>query len=61
MAGSDTKITWLKEDLSFDHVINYKTCKDFKKELGELAPDGIDVFYDNVSCFVLVIKFYRSW
>jgi len=31
-----------------DEVINYKETEDLTKELGRLAPHGIDVYYDNV-------------
>jgi len=46
-AGSELKTQWLK-DLGFDHVINYKTCGDIVAVLKEAAPEGIDLFYDNV-------------
>ena len=47
-AGSEEKIKWLKS-LGFDHVFNYKTEKDLGKRLKEWAPEGIDVYFDNVS------------
>ena len=47
-AGSDAKVKWLKEDLKVDHVFNYKT-QDLSETLREVAPDGVDVFFDNVS------------
>jgi len=47
-AGKDEKIQWLKEKAGVDAVINYKTTDDLSKELGKLAPDGIDVYFDNV-------------
>ena len=52
-AGSEDKVKWLKEEIGFDHVINYKTCGDFEKALEEAAPGGIDLFYDNVSYTLL--------
>lgn len=47
-AGKDEKIEWLKEKAGVDAVINYKTTENLSKELGRLAPDGIDVYFDNV-------------
>ena len=45
-AGSETKLAWLRE-LGFDAAFNYReqTPRD---ALGELAPDGIDIYFDNV-------------
>ena len=47
-AGSDEKCKWIKEELGFDYAINYKT-EDVDKRLKEVAPKGIDCFFDNVS------------
>jgi NADPH-dependent curcumin reductase CurA len=47
VVGSDEKVAWCKE-LGFDHVINYKK-EDYSKVLTEIAPHGVDVFFDNVS------------
>ena len=46
-AGSDAKCKWLKEELKFDHVFNYKSV-DLDKSLTEAAPEGIDCYFDNV-------------
>jgi len=49
-AGAPDKIAYVREVLGFDAAIDYKG-KDrdaLGAELGELAPKGIDVFYDNV-------------
>ncbi|EXJ66470.1 uncharacterized protein A1O5_10622 [Cladophialophora psammophila CBS 110553] len=45
--GSDAKLTILKEKLGFDEGFNYKKV-DVLKELKRLAPNGIDIYYDNV-------------
>jgi NADPH-dependent curcumin reductase CurA len=45
--GSEDKVKWCKDELKFDHVINYKKT-DISKALSEIAPDGIDIYYDNV-------------
>jgi NADPH-dependent curcumin reductase CurA len=44
--GSDEKVAYLK-GLGFDHAFNYKTS-DIRKELRAGAPDGIDVYFENV-------------
>ncbi|MFP8952242.1 NADP-dependent oxidoreductase [Natrialbaceae archaeon A-arb3/5] len=47
-AGSDTKTDWLTDDLGFDAAINYKTTDDYGEALEAAAPDGVDVYFDNV-------------
>ena len=47
-AGSDEKTDWLTDDLGFDAAINYKATDDYRVALDETAPDGVDVYYDNV-------------
>jgi NADPH-dependent curcumin reductase CurA len=47
-AGTDEKTRWLTEDLGFDAAINYKTTDDYQAALADAAPDGVDVYYDNV-------------
>ena len=47
IAGSADKCAWLTEDLGFDHAINYQAENVFKR-LGEIAPDGVDVYFENV-------------
>lgn len=46
--GSDEKAQWLLNECGVDAVINYKTCGDLTKALAEAAPDGIDVYFENV-------------
>ncbi|KAJ8964259.1 hypothetical protein NQ317_002161 [Molorchus minor] len=52
LAGSDEKGKWLVDDLGFDHFINYKTA-DIDKALTEVAPEGVDCYFDNVSVIYL--------
>lgn len=47
ITSSEKKEEWLKS-IGFDHVINYKK-DDLKKALAEVAPNGIDCFFENVS------------
>lgn len=46
-AGGSEKAKFLKE-LGCDEVINYKVESDFEAALRRVAPDGIDVCFDNV-------------
>ena len=48
IAGTDEKIEMLKTKFGFDAGINYNTSKDINAEIKELAPDGVDVYFDNV-------------
>jgi NADPH-dependent curcumin reductase CurA len=45
-AGSEEKLAWLRE-LGFDDAFNYREQKP-RHALAELAPDGIDIYFDNV-------------
>lgn len=47
-AGKSEKIQWLRDKAGIDAVINYKTTDNLSDELGKLAPDGIDIYFDNV-------------
>src|SRR5262245_46709257 len=45
-AGSEEKLAWLRE-LGFDAVFNYRE-RSPRQALAELAPEGIDIYFDNV-------------
>ncbi|WP_339687503.1 NADP-dependent oxidoreductase [Gimesia maris] len=47
-AGSKQKIDWLKEKADIDAAFNYKEVDDVSARLKELAPEGIDLYFDNV-------------
>lgn len=47
LAGSADKCRWLTEDLGFDAAIDYRK-EDVDARLAELAPNGVDIFFDNV-------------
>ncbi len=46
-AGSPAKVRFLREDCGFDSAFNYKAGP-VAEQLAEAAPDGIDVYFDNV-------------
>jgi NADPH-dependent curcumin reductase CurA len=46
-AGSAEKVAFLTDELGFDAAFNYKDG-DVHSLLGQSAPDGIDVYFDNV-------------
>lgn len=46
-AGSDEKVRLLTEEYGFDAAFNYKNGP-VSRQLKEAAPDGIDVYFDNV-------------
>jgi hypothetical protein len=47
-AGTDEKTRWLTEELGFDAAVNYQETDDYGAELDDVAPDGVDVYFDNV-------------
>ncbi len=52
IAGGERKIRYLIDELGFDDAIDYKN-EDLGQRLKEIAPDGINVFFDNVGGPVL--------
>lgn len=47
IAGGARKVAYLVDRLGFDAAIDYKN-EDVNARLGELAPEGVNVFFDNV-------------
>jgi len=47
IAGGEEKRRWLVEEVGFDAAIDYKNA-DLRKELKTYAPDGVDVYFDNI-------------
>jgi NADPH-dependent curcumin reductase CurA len=45
--GDDAKVDFLTKQLGFTAAFNYKT-ESYAAALKRLAPDGIDIYYDNV-------------
>lgn len=46
--GSREKARWLREETGVDAVINYRETNDLTAALAEAAPQGIDIYFDNV-------------
>jgi len=54
IAGGPAKCKWLKDELGVDEAIDYKANqKGFKKVLRKAAPNGVDIFFDNVGGWIL--------
>ena len=47
IAGGPRKVEYLTGDLGFDDAIDYKN-EDVNQRLRQLAPDGVNIFFDNV-------------
>ncbi|TXS96448.1 NADP-dependent oxidoreductase [Parahaliea maris] len=48
IVGSDEKANSIVNELGMDAAINYKTCPDLASAVLELAPENVDVYFDNV-------------
>lgn len=46
VVGSEDKADWIVNELGFDGAINYKS-DDLDGQLAKLAPDGIDLYFEN--------------
>ncbi len=57
-AGGAEKCAWLLDECGFDHVIDYRNG-DVRAELPVAAPDGIDLFFDNVGGWQMVAAFHN--
>jgi len=52
IAGGPEKCAWLTEKAGFDASIDYKN-DDVERRIGELCPDGVDIYFDNVGGEIL--------
>lgn len=48
IAGTDEKIELLKSEFGFDAGINYNTSTDIRADIAKAAPNGVDIYFDNV-------------
>jgi len=46
--GSEAKAEWLRDELGVDVAINYNAEPDLEAALRRAAPEGIDIYFDNV-------------
>jgi hypothetical protein len=58
IAGTAAKCEWVVDDLGFDACINYHT-EDVSARLKELAPQGVDIYFDNVGGELLDVVLRR--
>ena len=49
LTGSDEKVELCLNEFGYDHAINYKTTDNLEQAIAEVAPEGINVFFDNTS------------
>jgi NADPH-dependent curcumin reductase len=52
IAGGEEKCSWLVDELGFDAAIDYKS-EDVRRALRTAAPQGVDVYFDNVGGEIL--------
>ncbi|MEM5567140.1 NADP-dependent oxidoreductase [Psychroserpens sp. AS72] len=48
IAGTDEKVDMLKSKFGFDAGINYNTTENMAAAIAKAAPNGVDVYFDNV-------------
>ena len=48
IAGTDEKVDMLKTKFGFDAGINYNTSKNINADIAKAAPNGVDIYFDNV-------------
>lgn len=59
LAGEDSKVRWLKEELGLDEALNYKDA-DFTAKFKDATKGFIDVFFDNVGGEILDLALTRA-
>jgi len=58
IAGGEKKCRWLTEELGFDHAIDYK-AEDVGQALDRLAPDGVEMNFENVGGDIMIAVYNR--
>ena len=58
IAGGPDKCRWLTDDLGFDAAIDYKN-EDVGDALDRLAPDGVEMNFENVGGDIMIAVFNR--
>ncbi len=54
IAGSKEKCHYAEQELGFDICINYRNA-DFKQQLRQACPDGVDIYFENVGGRISVL------
>ena len=57
--GTDEKVKWLKDELGVDEAFNYKKIDNLVLHLKSLAPNGYDLYFDNVGGEFLESAIFR--
>lgn len=58
IAGGEEKCNWLKNDLKFDAVIDYKSAN-WKEDLIAATPNGVDINFENVGGEIMAAVYNR--
>ena len=58
VCGNESKGKILTSKLGFDAVVNYKD-DDFREQLKDATPDGVDVYFDNTGGMILGSALFR--
>ncbi|MEQ8247649.1 MAG: NADP-dependent oxidoreductase [Alphaproteobacteria bacterium] len=48
VVGSPEKARYIVDELGYDAAINYRTSDNLRRDIREAAPDGVNVYFDNV-------------
>lgn len=57
--GSDEKVEWLKNKIGVDHAFNYNKIDNLVLHFKEVAPEGFDLYFDNVGGNFLEAAIFR--
>jgi NADPH-dependent curcumin reductase CurA len=58
LAGSAAKRDWIRDELGFDEVLDYR-AEDLPAQLDKACPAGVDVYFDNVGGRILDLALER--
>lgn len=53
LTSSDDKAAWLEQDIGYDVGVNYKAAGGLDEALSRAAPEGVDIYFDNVGGAIL--------
>ncbi len=57
--GSDEKVEWLTKEIGVDHAFNYKKIDNLVLHFKDIAPEGFDIYFDNVGGNFLESAIFR--